>query len=108
MEDGVHVSRPVDPLALAVGKRVSFLRENRDYTASQLAKLAQMDVNYLWRIEAGRQNLSLRNVARLAQALDVTLANFFDGIDVRDAELGRRPYAKRASEKLPGSRSGSD
>ena len=71
------------------------LREERGLRPGQLAEAASMDPNYLWRIEAGRQNLSLRNVARLAKALGVTLAALLDGIDVADIELGSRPYAKR-------------
>ncbi len=61
-------------------------------SSSELATLAVMDVNYLWRIEAGRQNLSLRNVARLAKALGVTLSQLFETVDVADIEFGRRPY----------------
>ena len=53
-----------------------------------------MDANYLWRIEAGQQNLSLRNVARLAKALGVTLSDLLAGIDVAHVSLSSRPYGK--------------
>lgn len=49
-----------------------------------------MDANYLWRIEQGRQNFSLRNVVRLAKALGVTLFDLLDRVDVADIELGAR------------------
>ncbi len=89
---------PLDPLFLAVGHRVIALREQRGLIQAQLAELASMDPNYLWRIEAGRQNLSLRNVARLAKALGVTLSVMLEGIDVEDIEVAKRPYGKRGGE----------
>ena len=61
-----------------------------------------MDANYLWRIEAGRQNLSLRNVARLAKALELTLSELLEGIDVADVDLGPRAYAKRSAANEAG------
>lgn len=89
---------PLDPLYSAVGQRVTALREQRGIKPAQLAELASMDANYLWRIEAGRQNLSLRNVARLAKALGVTLAVLLEGVDVAGVELGSRPYGKRGDD----------
>ena len=89
-------SQPLDALSLAVGERVLRLREERELAPYQLAGLAGMDANYLWRIEAGRQNLSLRTAARLAKALGVTLSQLFEGVDVVDVELGARAYTKRA------------
>lgn len=83
-----------DPLAHAVGARITRLREERELSSSELARLTVMDVNYLWRIEAGRQNLSLRNVARLAKALGVTLSELFETVDVTEVEFGRRPYIR--------------
>ena len=80
---------------MAVGSRVTQLRQTRELAPSVLARLAGMDANYLWRIEAGRQNLSLRNVARLAKAFEITLSELFAGIDVTSVDTDRRPYAKR-------------
>lgn len=88
----------LDPLFVAVGQRVTTLREQRGLKPTQLAEAASMDPNYLWRIEAGRQNLSLRNVARLAKALGITLAQLLDGIDVAEVSLSSRPYGKRGDD----------
>ena len=84
-----------DPLFIAVGERITALRELHELTSHQLAAVADMDVNYLWRIEAGRQNLSLRNVARLAKAFGLTLSDLLKGVDVGEIELDRRAYVKR-------------
>jgi transcriptional regulator with XRE-family HTH domain len=58
-----------------------------------------MDPAYLWRIEEGRQNLSRRNVARIAKALGVSLAVSLEGVDVSDLELGSRPYGRRGGDE---------
>lgn len=88
---------PTDPLFAAVGERVVRLRGDRNLSAAELAGRAGMDANYLWRIESGRQNLSLRNVARLAKALGVTLSALLEGVDVADVPLSSRPYGKEAA-----------
>lgn len=98
--------KPTDPLFAAVGERVVRLREDRGLAAPELAGLAGMDANYLWRIEAGQQNLSLRNVARLAKALGVTLSGLLEGIDVADVALSSRPYGRDAAVDAPGADGG--
>jgi transcriptional regulator with XRE-family HTH domain len=85
----------VDALLVAVGSRITALRLEAGLLPHQLAERAGMDQNYLWRVEAGRQNLSLRNTARLAKALELTLSQLLDGIEVGDLDLQPRAYAKR-------------
>lgn len=86
---------PVDALLLAVGARITTLRTESELLPHQLAERAGMDQNYLWRIEAGRQNLSLRNTARLAKAFGLSLSQLLDGIDVSDLDLEPRAYTRR-------------
>ena len=86
-----------DPLSIAVGEQITRVRERHDLARHQLAKLSGMDANYLWRIEAGRQNLSLRNVARLANAFGITLSELLAGISLDGIDLGRRAYTKANS-----------
>ena len=100
--------KPLDPLSVAAGARVIRLREERDLAPQQLADLAGMDANYLWRIEQGRQNLSLRNIARLAKALGVTISELLEGIDATAVALGARSYVKRAASAVGDSKDGSD
>lgn len=91
-----------DPLALAVGERIAALLEARHLIPSRLAELAGMDPNYLWRITAGRQNLSLRNIARLAVALDVTLSELFEGVSASDVDFGSRAYSRKGPTEATG------
>lgn len=88
----------LDPLFVAVGERVVGLREAAGMSAQELAAAAGMDPNYLWRIERGRQNLSLRNVARLARALGLGLSDLFVGVELGDVELESRAYVRKAQD----------
>ena len=65
-------------------------------TQTQLAAAAGLSQPYLAKIEAGRQDFSLRVLARLAKAMRLTLAELVDGIDVSTVELESRPYSRSA------------
>jgi transcriptional regulator with XRE-family HTH domain len=69
-----------DEVQAKFGARVRKLREARGLTQEGLAADCRMDRTYLSGIERGRRNPSLRNIARLANQLGVTLAQFFRGI----------------------------
>lgn len=69
--------RPAGPtparLSKHLGTRVVELRHERGWTQAALAARAEVAVQHLQRIEAGRQNPTLHVMARLASALGVTL-----------------------------------
>jgi transcriptional regulator with XRE-family HTH domain len=84
-----------DGVAAALGARVSTLRKERaGFTQKQLAAAAGLSQPYLAKIEAGRQDISLRVLSRLAKALNVELVDLVDGIDISAVELGSRPYSR--------------
>jgi transcriptional regulator with XRE-family HTH domain len=56
-----------------VAKNVRKLRQQRKLTQEQLAFAAAIDLTYLGGIERGRRNPSLMVMARIAEALDVSL-----------------------------------
>ncbi|PZU05906.1 MAG: hypothetical protein DI606_18820 [Sphingobium sp.] len=86
-----------DGVSAAVGARVAALRKERaGMTQTQLAAAAGLSQPYLAKIEAGRQDFSLRVLARLAKAMRLTLAELVDGIDVSTVELESRPYSRSA------------
>ena len=68
-EDGVDV----DAMPEKVGQRIAMLRHERGRTQAQLASAAGLTEQYVHRIESGFQNPSLKVLARLARALDVSL-----------------------------------
>ena len=63
----------VDAMPEKVGQRIAMLRHERGRTQAQLASAAGLTEQYVHRIESGFQNPSLKVLARLARALDVSL-----------------------------------
>lgn len=47
---------------------------------------------YMWRLEQGQTLPSLRNIARIAKALDVPVARLLEGLDTSSVQLANRPY----------------
>jgi transcriptional regulator with XRE-family HTH domain len=62
------------------GDRVRALREADGRSQEALAHDAGMHRTYLGGIERGRRNPSLLNIARLSDALGVSLGDIFDGL----------------------------
>lgn len=60
-----------------VGKRVKELRNNMGISQEELADLAGLDRTYITSVECGKRNISIVNVEKLANALKVTLSEFF-------------------------------
>ncbi|HEX7153249.1 MAG TPA: helix-turn-helix transcriptional regulator [Thermoanaerobaculia bacterium] len=69
--------------AIEFGARVRELRVKRDLTQEQLAESAGMNVVQLSNLERGANEPKLSTILRLAQALGVTLAEFFRPFDKR-------------------------
>lgn len=54
-----------------VGENVTRLRKERGWSQEELASAAHLHRTYVGGIERGERNLTVRNLARLADALDV-------------------------------------
>lgn len=63
-----------------LGERVRTLRTERGLTQARLAEIAQLDDKHLQVIEHGGTNLTVSSLLGLATALDVTLAELFEGV----------------------------
>ena len=73
-----RVARRHDGTAKALGRRVRVLRVSRGWSQERLADEAGMHRTYMWGIEQGTRNPSLRHLTNLAIALGVTLQALFD------------------------------
>lgn len=62
------------------GKNVRFYRTKRKISQEKLAELADLHRTYIGAIERGERNVSLRNVQKIAFALDVPVIVLFDGM----------------------------
>jgi transcriptional regulator with XRE-family HTH domain len=74
------VSKRADGVAKALGKRIRQLRTTRGWSQELLADQAGMHRTYMWGIEQGVRNPSVRHLTRIADALGVSLSAHFDGL----------------------------
>lgn len=79
-------------LALSFGRNVRRFRETRDLSMAELARRAGMSRAYVHRIEQGGTFANLRNIARLAAALGVTVSGLTKGLDTSELDLSNRSY----------------
>ncbi len=61
-----------------VGQRIKQLRETNGMSQKDLAYAADLDRSYIAGIEAGSRNVSIINVEKIANALGVSVKEFFD------------------------------
>ena len=72
-------------ITVAFGQRIRQLRLAKGLSQENLGELCSLDRTYISGIERGRRNVSLRNIALLAEALDVSLSQLFEGMLSSDA-----------------------
>lgn len=74
-----------DVLFKSFGAKVRMLRHKRELSQEALADLCGLDRTYVGGIERGERNPSLRNIARLAASLRVSLTELMRGVNARDS-----------------------
>lgn len=67
-------------IQLALGRRIRRLREEYGISQEKFALKIEMDRTYFASVEAGKRNISLRNLAKIAGGLEITLSELFDGV----------------------------
>ena len=64
-----------------LGKRIRELRaKNTGLSQEKFAHKIEMDRTYFASVEAGKRNISLTNIKKIADGLDVTLNELFTGL----------------------------
>jgi transcriptional regulator with XRE-family HTH domain len=76
--------------------RVKYLRDLRQLSQAELAKLSGVSQATVAQIESGRKDPSVTTLRKLAKALDVTIGVFFstDSVHIFDMPRLRRKYKK--------------
>jgi transcriptional regulator with XRE-family HTH domain len=67
-------------ITIRFGQRLRDLRTERGHSQEEFADRCGLDRTYISGIERGKRNLSLRNLAVIAEALDLTLSELMDGL----------------------------
>ena len=64
-----------------VGARIRTLRKERGYSQESLGEKGGFHFSYIGQIERGEKNVSLVNLAKIAESLDVNLIQLFAYVD---------------------------
>ena len=73
----VRVAKRAEAVAKTLGKRIRQLRNTKGWSQEYLADEAGMHRTYLWGIEQGVRNPSIRHLVQIADALGVSVAALF-------------------------------
>ena len=60
-----------DDITKRIGLNITLLREKQGLTQEKLAELAGLHRAYIGQIERGEKNIGLKNLEKIAKALDV-------------------------------------
>ena len=69
-----------DAVQKSLGKRIRQLRQDKGWSQERLANEASMHRTYMWGIEQGVRNPSIRHLTRIADALKISLSILFEGL----------------------------
>jgi len=61
-----------------IGQRIKRLRETSAMSQKDLSYSADLDRSYIASVENGQRNISIVNIEKIANALGVTLRDFFN------------------------------
>jgi transcriptional regulator with XRE-family HTH domain len=61
-----------------VGLRIKQLRDQQGLAQKDLAYDANLDRSYIAGVETGQRNISIRNIEKIAVALQISVKTFFD------------------------------
>jgi transcriptional regulator with XRE-family HTH domain len=64
-----------------VGRRIKLLRERAAMSQKDLAYTADLDRSYIASVESGFRNISIVNIEKIANALNVPLKDFFNATE---------------------------
>ena len=67
-----------DPVLLSLGGAIKRLRLSKNISQEKLALLAGVDRSYVGQVERGDNNVAILTLARLAGALDISIAELIE------------------------------
>ncbi len=68
------------PIQKAFGQRIQLLRKERGLSQEKFALLIDMDRTYYASVEAGKRNISLVNIEKIAAGFGMSIAQLFSEI----------------------------
>jgi transcriptional regulator with XRE-family HTH domain len=68
----------MEDIKIKFGQRVKELRLTNDYSQEKLAELSDLDRTYIPGIEAGKRNVSLAVVEKIAKAFNLSISELLN------------------------------
>lgn len=65
-------------IKVELGRRIKFLRNQLNISQEELADRANIDRTYITSVECGKRNVSIINIEKIANALNVPTYKLFD------------------------------
>lgn len=72
-----------------IGVRIKELREVKQMSQKDLAYTSDLDRSYIASVENGKRNISIVNIEKIADALGVTLKDFFNTKDFENVTTNK-------------------
>ncbi|MEI6143817.1 MAG: helix-turn-helix transcriptional regulator [Mariniphaga sp.] len=66
------------------GLRIRELRKKNGISQEALAFKAGIDRTYMTSVENGKRNISIENIKRIIDALEISFQDFFTGLDIKE------------------------
>ena len=63
-----------------LGNRIRELRQDTGLSQEKFALKIGMDRTYFASVEAGKRNIAIENIKKIADGLEITLSQLFEGI----------------------------
>lgn len=74
------------PIKKLLGERIRELRKAKGFTQEQLAELVGVEPRHISRIEGGYNSPSIERLARISEALNAPIKEFFDFMHLNTPE----------------------
>lgn len=68
-------------ITIVLGKRIQELRKQTGLSQEKFALRIGMDRTYYASVESGKRNVAIRNIKKIADGLEVSLAELFEGVN---------------------------
>ena len=68
-------------IQVKLGQRIKQLRLKTGLSQEKFALKIDMDRTYFASVESGKRNISINNIKKIADGLNITLSDLFDGIE---------------------------
>ena len=71
----------MENIQLSFGSHIRKLRTEKGFSQEKFALHIGMDRTYYAYVEAGKRNISIINIQKIANGLDISLSKMFEGIE---------------------------